>query len=73
METKIFDDIITLGQFLKLEGIIGSGGQAKWFLSENVVYINDEVENRRGKKLQHGDVIKSDEFGQYKIEYKQWF
>ncbi|WP_462422078.1 S4 domain-containing protein YaaA [Salinicoccus sp. Marseille-QA3877] len=71
METKIFDDIITLGQFLKLEGIIGSGGQAKWFLSENVVYINDEVENRRGKKLQHGDVIKSDEFGQYKIEYKQ--
>lgn len=71
METKIFDDIITLGQFLKLEGIIGSGGQAKWFLSENVVYINDGVENRRGKKLQHGDVIKSDEFGQYKIEYKQ--
>lgn len=71
METKIFGDIITLGQFLKLEGIIGSGGQAKWFLSENVVYINDEVENRRGKKLQHGDVIKSDEFGQYKIEYKQ--
>ena len=71
METKIFDDIITLGQFLKLEGIIGSGGQAKWFLSENVVYINDEIENRRGKKLQHGDVIKSDEFGQYKIEYKQ--
>ena len=71
METKIFDDIITLGQFLKLEGIIGSGGQAKWFLSENVVYINDEVEDRRGKKLQHGDVIKSDEFGQYKIEYKQ--
>ena len=71
METKIFGDIITLGQFLKLEGITGSGGQAKWFLSENVVYINDEVEDRRGKKLQHGDVIKSDEFGQYKIEYKQ--
>lgn len=71
METKIFGDVITLGQFLKHEGIIGSGGQAKWFLSENVVYINDEVENRRGKKLQHGDVIKSDEFGQYKIEYKQ--
>jgi len=71
METKIFGDIITLGQFLKLEGIIGSGGQAKWFLSENVVYTNDEVEDRRGKKLQHGDVIKSDEFGQYKIEYKQ--
>lgn len=71
METKIFGDIITLGQFLKLEGIIGSGGQAKWFLSENVVYINDEVEDRRGKKLQHGDVIESDEFGQYKIEYKK--
>ena len=25
---------ITLGQFLKTEGIIESGGQAKWFLQD---------------------------------------
>lgn len=71
METKIFGDIITLGQFLKHEGIIGSGGEAKWFLSENVVHLNDEVENRRGRKLQHGDVLDLGEFGRYKIEYEQ--
>lgn len=71
METKIFSDIITLGQFLKHEGIIGSGGEAKWFLSENEVLLNDEIESRRGKKLQHGDVLDLGEFGQFKIEYKQ--
>ncbi|CAM4319076.1 S4 domain-containing protein YaaA [Lacicoccus alkaliphilus] len=71
METKIFSDIITLGQFLKHEGIIGSGGEAKWFLSENEVLLNHEIESRRGKKLQHGDVLDLGEFGQFKIEYKQ--
>ena len=71
METKIFDDIITLGQFLKHEGIIGSGGEAKWFLSENEVRLNEEIENRRGKKLQHGDVLDLGEHGRYKREYEQ--
>ena len=40
---------ITLGQFLKTEGIIESGGQAKWFLQDVEVLINGERETRRGK------------------------
>ena len=38
-------------------GIIDTGGQAKYFLAENKVLVNGEEENRRGRKLYHGDVI----------------
>ncbi|MCH8664882.1 S4 domain-containing protein YaaA [Staphylococcus lugdunensis] len=48
---------ITLGQFLKTEGIIESGGQAKWFLQDVEVLINGSRETRRGKKLTHHDHI----------------
>ena len=48
---------ITLGVLLKITGIIDTGGQAKYFLNENVVLVNGEEENRRGRKLYHNDVI----------------
>ena len=51
------EDFITLGILLKLAGIIDTGGQAKWFLSENAVLVNGQEENRRGRKLYHGDQI----------------
>ncbi|MGN8165059.1 RNA-binding S4 domain-containing protein, partial [Lactiplantibacillus plantarum] len=31
---------MTLGQLLKETAIIGSGGQAKWFLKETTVLVN---------------------------------
>ncbi|WP_424153874.1 S4 domain-containing protein YaaA [Staphylococcus debuckii] len=58
---------ITLGQFLKTEGIIESGGQAKWFLKEFDVYLNGERETRRGKKLDEGDQIDIPEVGSFVI------
>lgn len=51
------DKFITLGQLLKHENIISSGGMAKWYLSEYFVYVNDEEEQRRGKKLYDGDTV----------------
>lgn len=48
---------ITLGQVLKNEGIIGTGGQAKWFLAETEVLVNQDVETRRGRKLYPGDQV----------------
>ena len=48
---------ITLDQFLKQSGIVGSGGQAKILIQEGEVRLNGEVEIRRGKKLAPGDVI----------------
>lgn len=55
---KIRTEYIELQQILKLEDFISSGGAAKYFLIENEVYVNGELENRRGKKLYPGDIIK---------------
>ena len=52
------ESFITLGVLLKITGIINTGGQAKFFLSENTVLVNGDEENRRGRKLYRGDVIK---------------
>ncbi|NWK84155.1 S4 domain-containing protein YaaA [Staphylococcus caeli] len=67
VEEVIVDGDITLGQFLKTEGIIESGGQAKWFLQDFDVMINDERETRRGKKLNHQDRIVIPEVGSFLI------
>ncbi|MCO7175274.1 S4 domain-containing protein YaaA [Sporolactobacillus kofuensis] len=58
---------ITLGQLLKYEGLIQTGGEAKHFLSENEIFVNDEHENRRGKKLYEGDRIKIVDSGEFII------
>lgn len=55
---KITTEYIELQQLLKMEDYISSGGQAKYWLQENEVLVNGEVEARRGKKLRVGDVIK---------------
>ncbi|MDO4912797.1 MAG: S4 domain-containing protein YaaA [Lactobacillus sp.] len=57
---KIDGEYITLSQFLKEESIIASGGQAKFYLSENPVKLNGELEARRGKKLHPGDKLEVD-------------
>ena len=54
------EPFITWGILLKITGIIDTGGQAKYFLAENKVLINGEEDNRRGRKLYHGDVIEVD-------------
>ncbi len=58
---------ITLGQVLKEVGVIDTGGMAKWYLAEHVVYINGEEENRRGKKLVPGDVLTIADGTKYEI------
>lgn len=57
-EIKINTEFITLQQFLKMENIISSGGEAKYFLQEEKVFVNGELENRRGRKLYPGYAIK---------------
>lgn len=58
IKINIQTDYIQLQQFLKIGNIIDSGGMAKIFLEENKVLVNEEVENRRGRKLYPGDVIR---------------
>ena len=59
---KIRDDeeYITLNIALKLADVIQTGGQAKIYLAENKVMVNDESENRRGRKLYPNDAVKTE-------------
>lgn len=57
MEIKINTEFITLAQMLKMADIVQSGGQAKYAVKELNIKVNDELENRRGRKLYPGDRI----------------
>ena len=48
---------IKLDSFLKWQGIIETGGQAKVAIQAGEVFVNGEVETRRGRKLVTGDVV----------------
>jgi S4 domain protein YaaA len=50
-------EYITLGQLLKAADIIGSGGEARDYLQTQAITVNGEPENRRGRKLRHGDTV----------------
>ncbi len=54
---EITTDYIKLDQVLKLAGIAKTGADAKVFISDGIVRVNDKVEMQRGKKLRKGDVI----------------
>lgn len=53
-------EYITLGQMLKIADLIGSGGEAKFFLMNHKVFVNDELDDRRGRKLYENDEVKID-------------
>lgn len=50
-------DTIKLDQFLKVVGIVQSGGQAKLLIQAGEVKVNGTVETRRGRKLVLGDRV----------------
>lgn len=54
---KINTEYITLGQLLKFSGMANSGGDIKYFLETSKILVNNEAENRRGKKLYPNDVV----------------
>ncbi len=57
-EVKIITPYIKLGQFLKLANLIDTGGQEKSFLLSKIILVNNEKENRRGRKLYPLDIVK---------------
>jgi ribosome-associated protein len=48
---------MTLGQAIKASSLAGTGGEAKVLIQMGEVRVNGEVETRRGRKLQPGDVV----------------
>jgi ribosome-associated protein len=53
---------IRLGQYLKLLGLVATGGEAKFLIQDGHVRVNGEVETRRKRQLRDGDRV---EVGDY--------
>jgi ribosome-associated protein len=51
------EKVIQLDQFLKLKGLVSTGGEAKMLIQSGQVRLNHEVETRRKKKIKPGDVV----------------
>ena len=56
-EVPIREDSIRLGQLLKLADLIDNGADAKPLLMQGLVFVNGELETRRGRQLVKGDVV----------------
>ena len=48
---------IQLDQFLKMMGLVSTGGEAKVLIQSGEVRLNGDVETRRKKKVQSGDEV----------------
>lgn len=55
----------TLGRALKAAGLVGTGGEAKVMIQAGEVSVNGDVETRRGRRLEEGDVV---EVGNERLE-----
>jgi ribosome-associated protein len=51
------EKIMKLDQFLKFQGVVSTGGQAKLLIQDGFVKVNGLPELRRGRKLAVGDRI----------------
>ena len=56
-DIPVDDEGIKLGQFLKLANLVESGSEAKQVLAGGVVRVNGDIETRRGRQLERGDVV----------------
>ena len=54
---SIVTEYIKLDSLLKLAALVGTGGEAKYVISEGMVTVNGEVCTQRGKKLHPGDRV----------------
>ena len=52
------EDSIRLGQLLKLADLVESGAEVKDVLVSGAVQVNGEPEERRGRQLRSGDVVR---------------
>ena len=65
---KITSEYITLGQFLKFTNVISNGGEAKFFIANNKIFLNGQQIFERGKKLRSHDQININDHLFFEIE-----
>lgn len=56
---KHLEETIRLDNFIKLSGLVGTGGEAKVLIQSGEVMVNGIVETRRRKQLAIGDVVEA--------------
>jgi ribosome-associated protein len=56
-DISIRDDMIRLGQLLKLANLAEDGIEAKEYVENGLVQVNGEIETRRGRQLHAGDTV----------------
>jgi ribosome-associated protein len=56
-EIPIRDEVIRLGQLLKLANLAEDGIQAKELIENGLVKVNDEIDTRRGRQVRPGDTV----------------
>lgn len=59
---SINTEFIKLDSLLKFAALVGTGGEAKYVISEGMVKVNGEVCTMRGKKIYPGDRVDFDRF-----------
>ena len=54
---EIRTEYIKLDSLLKFAGLTGTGGEAKYVISEGLIKVNGEVCTVKGKKIYPGDTV----------------
>ncbi len=57
MQIHLREEFIKLGQALKAADLVEDGVEAKIVIQNGEVYVNGEVDTRRGRKLYDGDIV----------------
>ena len=57
VDVPIGGEFICLGRFLKFAGLFDSGGHVKDAIADGCVTVSGEVDRRRGRQLQLGDIV----------------
>lgn len=57
MNIQITTEFIRLDALLKFAALVGTGGEAKYVITEGLVKVNGEACTMRGKKLREGDIV----------------
>lgn len=65
-EVKIKTEHIKLDQFLKWQGLVQTGAEAKDYIINGRVMVNEQITKERGKKIRPGDIVKVAGIGEFK-------
>lgn len=66
-KVKIETEMIQLDQFLKWASILQSGGEIRFLLDEQRIFVNGELCSAKRKKLHTGDIVEIKGIGTYEI------